>query len=141
MCRSRHFTVMLPLKKNGAWLPKQKTVTLDPVAKPLSLPTPVAKAPVLKLNPESSPKQVQLSPAGTVTVTSPVPVAATISAGTAVAGLRPECDRGSDDGPRDGRAHWRWVRGAGQCQSAAHAVGRRSTSDLEYRCRLKVEWF
>jgi len=80
-----YFTATLPVKKNGAVPPKQKTVTFDPFAKPLNFPTPGAKAPVLKLKPESNPKQVQFSPAGTVTVISPVVPAVTLSAGTAAA--------------------------------------------------------
>lgn len=59
-----HDTLTLPVKKNGAVPPKQKTVAL-PFAKPLSLPgIPGPNAPVLKLNAESNPKQVQLSPPG-----------------------------------------------------------------------------
>lgn len=77
------FTATLPVKKNGAVPPKQKTVAL-PFTKPLSLPAaPGPNAPVLKLKPESNPKQVQFSPAGTVTTTSPV--APALSAGTAAA--------------------------------------------------------
>ena len=69
----------LPVKKNGATLPKQKTVTLDSDAKPPILPTPA-------LNPkfESSAKQFQLSPGGTAMLISPVPPAVTVGAAVAV---------------------------------------------------------
>lgn len=52
-----YVTLTLPVKKNGATVPKQKTLTLDPDAKPPIFPTPA-------LNPkfESSAKQFQLSP-------------------------------------------------------------------------------
>ena len=52
------FTATLPVKKNGAVPPKQKTVAF-PFAKPLSFPAgPGPNAPVLTLKPESNPKQV-----------------------------------------------------------------------------------
>ena len=80
-----------PVKKNGATLPKQKTVTLDPDAKPPILPTPA-------LNPkfESSAKQFQLSPGGTAMLISPVPPAVTV--GAAVAVPAPHEHHGGDDG-------------------------------------------
>ncbi|WP_037204155.1 hypothetical protein [Rhodococcus opacus] len=57
----------------------QKTVTLDPDAKPPIFPTPA-------LNPkfESSAKQFQLSPAGTAMLISPVPPAVTVGAAVAM---------------------------------------------------------
>lgn len=76
-----YLTITLPVKKNGAALPKQNTVAL-PFAKPLSFPSPAPNPPVLKLKAESNPKQVGTA----VAVPAPNTIAGAITADATVVG-------------------------------------------------------